>query len=146
MQRVSNASVTVDGIIIASIGPGLLLLVGIENADDKSDIGWLCSKIASLRIFQDGDGKMNLSVKQTEGDILVVSQFTLHASVSKGMRPSFTGSARPEMAIPLYEHFIQTMEMEIRKPVKQGKFGAHMEITLTNEGPVTILLDSKRRD
>ena len=145
-QRVSRASVSIDQKIRNSIHQGLLIFLGIEDADTMEDIQWLCGKIARLRIFDDGQGVMNLSVKDIEGEVLVISQFTLHASTKKGNRPSYMKAARPEKAIPLYEQFIETLKSEIKQVVKTGKFGAFMEVTLINDGPVTIIIDSKIRE
>lgn len=145
IQRVSEASVTIDQQINAQIGNGFLLLLGIEQEDQQEDIDWLCKKILTLRIFSDAAGKMNRSIRDIEGEIIVVSQFTLHANIKKGTRPSFIKAARPEVAIPLYEAFIQTVEKELGKPVGSGKFGADMQVALINDGPVTIIMDSKNR-
>jgi D-tyrosyl-tRNA(Tyr) deacylase len=145
LQRVKEASVTIEGTINAQIEQGLLLLVGIEKEDQQEDIDWLCKKVLDLRIFSDDEGKMNRSVRDIEGDIIVVSQFTLHANVKKGTRPSFIKAARPEIAIPLYENFVQTMENSLGKKVGTGKFGADMKVALLNDGPVTIILDSKNK-
>ncbi len=146
VQRVSKASVTIDSQKVADIGNGLLILVGIENEDNQEDINWLAKKIINLRIFSDENGLMNLSVKDTNGDIIVVSQFTLHASTKKGNRPSYIKSAKPDVAIPLYEKFIQQVENELGKSVQTGKFGADMKVELLNDGPVTILIDSKNKE
>ena len=146
VQRVSAASVKIDNAIHASIGQGLLVLLGIEEADDPADIEWLASKIASQRIFSDAEGKMNLSVKEIGGEILLISQFTLHASTKKGNRPSFIKAARPEQAIPLYENFIQKLASELGKEIKTGIFGADMKVELINDGPVTIIIDSKVKE
>ncbi|MCI4649830.1 D-aminoacyl-tRNA deacylase [Phaeodactylibacter sp.] len=143
LQRVSEASVTVDEKIVGKIGPGLLLFVGIEDEDTDEDLEWLAGKIAKMRIFSDAEGKMNHSVKDVDGDILAVSQFTLHASVKKGNRPSFMGAARPEYAIPMYEKFIKILEITSGRTVETGEFGADMKVRLLNDGPVTIFLDSK---
>ena len=145
IQRVSSASVTIDSIIVADIQKGLLVLVGIEDADSKEDIDWLCQKTANLRIFGDENEVMNLSVKDIDGEIIVVSQFTLQASTKKGNRPSYIKAAKPEVAIPLYEQFVQQLEIELGKKVQTGVFGADMKVTLLNDGPVTILIDSKFR-
>ena len=145
-QRVSRASVSIDQKIKCSIGNGLLIFLGIEDADTMEDIQWLCGKIARLRIFNDVEGLMNLSVNDIEGEILVVSQFTLHASTKKGNRPSYIKAARPEKAIPLYEQFVETLKSEIKQVVKTGEFGAFMEVALINDGPVTILIDTKNRE
>ena len=146
IQRVSQASVTIDNHIVAQIQSGLLVLVGIEDADNQDDINWLTSKIANLRIFPDANNIMNLSLKDIEGEIIVVSQFTLHASTKKGNRPSYIKAAKPEIAIPLYEKFVSQMEVEINKKVQTGKFGADMKVTLINDGPVTIVIDTKNKE
>lgn len=145
LQRVKEASVTIEEKINAQIGQGLLLLIGIEKEDLQEDIDWLCKKVLDLRIFNDEEGKMNRSIRDVEGDLIVVSQFTLHANVKKGTRPSFIKAARPEIAIPLYENFVQTIENSLGKKVGTGKFGADMKVALINNGPVTIILDSKNR-
>lgn len=145
LQRVKEASVTIEGKINAQIEQGLLLLVGIEPEDQQEDIDWLCKKVLNLRIFSDDEGKMNLSVRDVDGDLIVVSQFTLHANVKKGTRPSFIKAARPEIAIPLYQNFVQTVEKNLGKKVGTGEFGADMKVALINDGPVTIILDSKNR-
>jgi D-tyrosyl-tRNA(Tyr) deacylase len=146
IQRVSSASVTIQEKITAAIGRGFLVLVGIEEEDTAEDISWLVPKVANMRIFSDADGKMNLDIKAVDGDLLVVSQFTLHASTKKGNRPSFIKAARPEKAIPLYEQLISEFNSELGKPVKTGEFGADMKIALVNDGPVTIFVDSKNRE
>ncbi len=146
IQRVSQASVTVENKILAAINSGLLVLIGIEDADSQEDSAWLTSKIANLRIFGDENGVMNLSVKEIKGDIIVVSQFTLHASTKKGNRPSYIKAAKPEKAIPLYEDFIQKMEFEIGKKIHTGVFGADMKVSLLNDGPVTISIDTKNKE
>ena len=146
IQRVSQASVTIDSKIVAEIQKGLLVLVGIEDADTQEDILWLTSKIANLRIFEDENSIMNLSVKDCNGDIIVVSQFTLHASTKKGNRPSYIKAAKPDIAIPLYEKFVSEMESEINKKVQTGKFGADMKVLLLNDGPVTIVLNTKNKE
>lgn len=146
IQRVSQAAVTIDGREKSRIGWGLLVLLGIEQADTDEDIGWLCKKIASLRIFSDDAGLMNRSVQDIAGSLLVVSQFTLHASTKKGNRPSFIRAARPETAIPMYERFVKTLEQESGCTVLTGEFGADMKVSLLNDGPVTILIDSKSRE
>jgi D-tyrosyl-tRNA(Tyr) deacylase len=145
IQRVSEASVKIDGRVHRSIGEGLVALLGIEEADNIEDIQWLIAKIANLRIFNDDRGVMNLSVKDRGGDILLVSQFTLHASVKKGNRPSYIKAAKPEIAIPLYEKFIELMEDAIGKPLSTGVFGANMKVALVNDGPVTIIIDTKNK-
>jgi D-tyrosyl-tRNA(Tyr) deacylase len=146
IQRVSSATVTIDSKIVADIQKGLLVLVGIEDADLKEDTNWLCQKIANLRIFGDENDVMNLSVKEIDGEIIVVSQFTLQALTKKGNRPSYIKAAKPEVAIPLYEDFVQQLEKELGKKVQTGVFGADMKVALLNDGPVTILIDSKFRN
>ena len=146
IQRVSSASVTIESKIVATIQQGLLVLVGIEEADSQEDIDWLCQKIANLRIFGDENDVMNLSVKDIDGEIIIVSQFTLQASTKKGNRPSYLKAARPEIAIPLYEKFIAEMEATVDKKVQTGIFGADMKVALVNDGPVTIFIDSKNRE
>lgn len=146
IQRVSQASVTINDIEKSRIAKGMLILLGIEQDDTEEDITWLSKKIATLRIFSDEDGLMNLSVQDIKGDIIVVSQFTLFASTKKGNRPSFTRSARPEMAVSLYERFVKTLAQDSSRPVKTGEFGADMKVSLLNDGPVTILMDSKNRE
>ena len=146
IQRVSSASVTIDSKIVADIQKGLLVLVGIEDGDNQEDTNWLCQKIANLRIFGDENDVMNLSVKDINGEIIVVSQFTLQASTKKGNRPSYIKAAKPEVAIPMYEKFVQQLEMELGKKVQTGIFGADMKVALLNDGPVTILIDSKCRN
>lgn len=145
IQRVSKASVEVNNQCIAHITTGLLVLVGIEDGDNQEDINWLTSKIANLRIFSDANEVMNLSVKEIQGEIIVVSQFTLHASTKKGNRPSYIKASKPEIAIPLYEKFVSQMEVEINKKVQTGKFGADMKIALLNDGPVTLVIDTKNK-
>lgn len=145
LQRVQEASVRIDGQVQAAINKGLLLLLGVEAADTSEDIDWLCNKIVGLRIFSDNDGKMNYSVKDIEGDIIVVSQFTLHANIKKGTRPSFIKAAKPDKAIPMYEQFVKQLQKVLGKPVGTGQFGADMQVSLTNDGPVTIIIDSKQR-
>ena len=144
IQRVSEASVTIDGEVYSAIGCGLLVLLGIEADDSQEDIDWLVKKISLMRIFEDADGKMNNSVMDVKGSMLVVSQFTLHASTKKGNRPSFINAARPETAIPLYERFIADCKELL--PVDTGQFGADMKVALVNDGPVTIWLDSKNKE
>lgn len=146
LQRVSEASVTIEGKVKSAIGPGLLLLLGIENEDNKEDIEWLCKKIIQLRVFNDAEGKMNLSLGDIGGDVLIISQFTLHAQSKKGNRPSFIKAARPETAIPLYQAFLKEMEKQLGKAVGSGEFGADMKVALINDGPVTILFDTKQKD
>jgi D-aminoacyl-tRNA deacylase len=146
VQRVSEASVTIDGETISRIGPGLLVLLGVEEIDDASDVGWLSGKIARMRIFGDAEGKMNLSLVDTGGGLLVVSQFTLHASTRKGNRPSFIRAAVPEHSEPLYEAFCTAMERETGRPVMRGVFGGDMRVSLINDGPVTIVIDSRARE
>ncbi len=146
IQRVSEASVTIDGNVKSAIGDGLLVLLGIEHEDEQDDINWLCKKIVQLRIFGDEEGKMNRSVLDINGDILVISQFTLHASTKKGNRPSYIKAARPEVAISLYERFLDQLSLSLGKPVGSGEFGADMKIRLLNDGPVTIWIDSRNRE
>lgn len=146
LQRVSEASVSISGVKISEIGPGFLILLGIGLGDDETDIAWLCGKVARMRIFSDEEGKMNRSLLDTGGAALVVSQFTLHASTKKGNRPSFLGSAPPDVSEPLYESFCEALSAELGKPVARGSFGADMQVSLTNDGPVTIWLDSRNRD
>tara|TARA_R110002096_G_scaffold177589_11_gene354183 strand:- start:827 stop:1279 length:453 start_codon:yes stop_codon:yes gene_type:complete len=143
IQRASKASVTVNGEKISAIEEGVLILIGIENLDTQEDIDWLTNKIVNLRIFNDEEGVMNNSLLETNGDAIVVSQFTLHASTKKGNRPSYIKAARPEVAIPLYEAFIVTIESKLDKKVGTGVFGADMKVELLNDGPVTILIDTK---
>jgi D-tyrosyl-tRNA(Tyr) deacylase len=146
IQRVSEASVTIDNETVAQIGPGLLILLGVEEIDDVEDVEWLTSKIAKMRIFTDADGKMNLSVTETGGTVLVVSQFTLHASTKKGNRPSFLRAAAPSHSEPLYEAFCTAMERKIGSPIGRGVFGGDMKVALVNDGPVTIVIDSRARE
>ena len=146
IQRVSEASVTINGEIKNAIGQGLLILLGIEEADTPEDLSWLVSKISQLRIFNDSNDVMNLSVKETDGEVIIVSQFTLYASTKKGNRPSYIKAAKPGTAIPLYEAFIDEMKKELGKPVKTGEFGAEMKVALVNAGPVTIIIDSKNKE
>ena len=146
IQRVSKASVTIDQRIQSQINSGLLVLLGIEDADTEEDIEWLSGKIVNLRIFNDENGVMNISVKDRNGDILVVSQFTLHASTKKGNRPSYIKASKPEFAIPMYEKFIQQLSDDMDKQVHTGIFGADMQVDLCNDGPVTIVIDSKNRE
>lgn len=146
IQRVAEASVIVDDKIVADIQKGLLILVGIEDADNQEDIDWLAGKIANIRVFNDENGVMNLSIQDVDGDIIVVSQFTLHAATKKGNRPSYIKASKPEIAIPLYEKFVQQLEKELGKKVQTGIFGADMKVSLLNDGPVTIMIDSKKRE
>lgn len=145
IQRVTEASVTIDNKINASIGSGLLVLIGMEDADAQEDIDWLAQKIVNLRIFNDEAGVMNISVKDNGGDIIVVSQFTLHASTKKGNRPSYLKASKPDVAIPLYEKFVHTISTQLGKPVQTGIFGADMKVNLLNDGPVTIIIDTKNK-
>ena len=146
IQRVSQARVTVNGEVTGSIGMGMLLLVGIEEVDGDDDIEWLSGKIVNLRIFSDDNGVMNRSVKEVNGELLVVSQFTLHASIRKGNRPSYSKAARPDMAKPVYEAVIQSIESGLEQKVSTGQFGAYMELTIVNDGPVTIYIDTKNKE
>ena len=146
IQRVSSASVEVDEKIVGEIGHGLLVLLGVEDADEQADIIWLANKIAALRIFNDDEGLVNRSVLDIEGDVLVISQFTLHAKVKKGTRPSFIQAAKPDFAKPMYEQFIDSMEQVLKIPVQRGVFGAHMDVSLVNDGPVTIWIDTKNKE
>jgi D-tyrosyl-tRNA(Tyr) deacylase len=146
LQRVSSASVTIEKKTVADIKKGLLILIGIEAADFQEDIDWLVGKITKIRIFEDENLVMNLSVKEIDGDIIVVSQFTLHASTKKGNRPSYIKAAKPDVAIPLYEKFLQQLEKELGKKIQTGVFGADMKVSLLNNGPVTIIMDSKNRE
>lgn len=146
LQRVSKASVTIESEIVAAIGKGLLILVGIEDDDTQEDIDWLAAKITQLRIFDDKNGVMNLSVKDIDGEMLIVSQFTLHASTQKGNRPSYIRASKPDFAIPMYEKFVQKTEELLGKKVQTGKFGAMMDVALINDGPVTIIIDTKQKD
>lgn len=145
IQRVSSASVEIENKIRGKIDGGLLVLLGIEDADNDEDIGWLSQKIVNLRIFNDSHGVMNISIKENGGEILLISQFTLHASIKKGNRPSYIKAAKPEIAIPLYETFITALQSALGKAVQTGEFGADMKVKLVNEGPVTIIADSKNR-
>ena len=145
IQRVSSASVTIEGNKRSEISKGLLILLGIEEADNGKDIEWLSNKIVNLRIFNDIEGVMNVSIKDDGGDIIVVSQFTLHASTKKGNRPSYIKAARPDIAIPLYETFVKQLEMSLGKKVQTGEFGADMKVALVNDGPVTIIIDTKNK-
>lgn len=145
IQRAAEASVTIDNVVKARIGAGLVILIGIEEADGAEDIAWLTAKIVNLRIFNDAGGVMNVGVKDAGGDIIVVSQFTLHASTKKGNRPSYLKAAKPDIAIPLYEQFVRELEAVLGKGVQTGEFGADMKVALINDGPVTILIDTKNR-
>ena len=146
IQRVTKASVTIESKLKASVGKGLLVLVGIEEADNETDLEWLCSKIVQLRIFDDSNGVMNLSVQEINGEILAVSQFTLHAKTKKGNRPSYIKAARPEQAIPLYNLFVIRLTELLGREVKTGEFGAMMQIELVNDGPVTIIVDTREKE
>lgn len=146
LQRVSEASVTVEDIVTGAIGQGLLVLVGIEDADTDEDIQWLSNKIVNLRIFNDAAGVMNLGIKEVDGDILLVSQFTLHANTKKGNRPSYIKASKPAIAIPMYEKMIRQLETDLGKKIQTGIFGADMKIRLLNDGPVTIIIDSKNKE
>jgi D-tyrosyl-tRNA(Tyr) deacylase len=146
IQRVTEASVKVDGIIVGKIQTGLLILLGIEDADTVEDIDWLCAKVVNLRVFNDEQNVMNLSVLDNAGDILLVSQFTLHASTKKGNRPSYLKAAKPEIANPIYELMMSRLEHALGKPVACGKFGADMKVALLNDGPVTIIIDTKNKE
>lgn len=146
IQRVSEASVTVEGEITGAIEHGLLILLGIEDADTTEDIEWLCRKIINLRIFNDEAGVMNRSVMDIDGGLLVVSQFTLHASTKKGNRPSYIRASKPDVAIPMYEQFVNILSLRAQRPVKTGRFGADMKVRLLNDGPVTIIMDSKNKE
>ena len=146
IQRVSEASVTIDHKIRSSIQKGLLVLAGIEDADTAEDIAWLSAKIVNLRIFNDEQGVMNVSLKDIGGDLILVSQFTLHAATKKGNRPSYIKASKPDIAIPLYEQLIRQLEMDLGKPVGTGEFGADMKVALINDGPVTILIDTKNKE
>jgi D-tyrosyl-tRNA(Tyr) deacylase len=146
IQRVAEAKVTIDGIVKGAVRTGLAVLLAVEPADTAEDIEWLSGKIVRLRIFDDENGVMNRSVQEVQGDILLVSQFTLFASTKKGNRPSYSRSAPPPVAVPLYEHFIARLTHDLGKPIQTGEFGAHMVVSLTNDGPVTIIIDSKARE
>lgn len=146
IQRVSQASVTINNQIVAQIQSGFLVLVGIEDADNQEDINWLTSKIGNLRIFEDENQVMNLSLKDINGEMIIVSQFTLQASTKKGNRPSYIKASKPETAVPLYENFVKQMEIELGKKVRTGQFGADMKVALINDGPVTIIIDTKNKD
>lgn len=144
-QRVTHASVTVKHQVKSEIGLGLLILVGIEDTDGQEDIDWLAAKIVNLRIFNDEQGVMNVSVKDAGGDIIIVSQFTLHASTKKGNRPSYIKAAKPEIAIPLYEKFVAAVQLQLERAIQTGEFGADMKVELLNDGPVTIIIDTKNK-
>ena len=146
IQRVSHSSVSINNQIVAQIQSGLLVLIGVEDADNKDDVHWLTSKIVNLRIFPDENEVMNLSLKDIDGEMIIVSQFTLHALTKKGNRPSYIKASKPEIAIPLYESFIKEMEVELGKKVQTGQFGADMKVSLVNDGPVTIIIDSKNKE
>lgn len=146
LQRVSSASVTIDNKVTASIQQGFLILIGIEDADNQEDIDWLVGKISKIRLFNDENQVMNLSVQDIDGEVIVVSQFTLHAATKKGNRPSYIKAAKPDIAIPLYENFVQKLEQELGKKVQTGVFGADMKVSLVNDGPVTIIIDSKNKE
>lgn len=146
IQRVTEASVTIEGRVKSAIGLGLLVLLGIEEADSEEDGEWLARKISNLRIFADGAGVMNRSVMEVNGDVLVVSQFTLHASTKKGNRPSYIRAAKPEIAIPLYEQFLEDLALVLGKPIATGEFGADMQVRLLNDGPVTIYMDTQNKE
>ncbi|MCX6295853.1 MAG: D-aminoacyl-tRNA deacylase [Bacteroidetes bacterium] len=146
IQRVTQASVTIDQKIKSSIQTGLLVLLGIQNEDTIEDVEWLCAKIINLRIFNDADGVMNLSLKDIDAELILISQFTLYASTKKGNRPSYIKAAKPEIAIPLYEKMIVQLQVELGKPIQTGGFGADMKVSLLNDGPVTIIIDSRNRE
>lgn len=146
IQRVQNANVSIDGLPKSSINMGMLILVGIENADTDADLDWLCNKIYQLRIFPDEDGVMNKSLRDVNGELLVISQFTLHAKTKKGNRPSYINAAKPDVAIPLYKKFVTKLNEISGKQVQTGEFGANMQVSLVNDGPVTIIIDSKNRE
>jgi len=143
LQRVKKASVSIDGKVKSRIEKGLVLLLGISSEDSEKDIDWLVKKVSQLRVFNDKNDKMNLSVQSVDGEILLISQFTLYANIKKGNRPSYIAAARPEIAIPLYELFIKKLELALKKPIQTGLFGADMQVSLINDGPVTIIMDSK---
>lgn len=146
IQRVMDAHVKVDGTVVGSVGKGLLVLVGIEDADTQEDVEWISGKVTQMRIFDDANGVMNLSVKDVAGDLLLVSQFTLHASTKKGNRPSYIKASKPDHAIPLYESLIRQIENDLGKKIEKGIFGADMKVQLLNDGPVTIIMDSKNKE
>ncbi len=146
IQRVSEANVKVDGVVVGAIQEGLLVLLGIHNDDTTEDIQWISNKLVQMRIFDDAEGVMNLSVKDIDGSILLISQFTLYAATKKGNRPSYIAAAKPEIAIPIYEQMILQLTQDLGKPIETGKFGADMKVSLLNNGPVTIIIDSKNRE
>ena len=146
IQRVKQASVSVQGVKISEIQKGLLILLGVETQDTQQDIDWLVAKVAKLRIFEDLDGAMNVSLQDLQADVIVVSQFTLHASTKKGNRPSFIKAAKPEVAIPIYQGFVEGLEKQLDKKVQTGQFGAMMDVALVNDGPVTITIDTKNKE
>jgi len=146
VQRVSEASVKINEKIVGSIAQGMMVLLGVETTDSQSDADYLIQKLLSLRIFNDSDGKMNLSIQDVSGELLIISQFTLHASTKKGNRPSYIRAARPEQAIPLYQYFIEQAQNQMKTKVETGEFGADMKVSLVNDGPVTIILDSQNKD
>lgn len=146
IQRVSEASVKIDGILYSSINKGLLVLIGVEESDTEEDADWLCGKLVSLRIFNDHNNKLNVSLQDMKGDVLLVSQFTLHASTKKGNRPSFLKSAKSETAVLLYEYCIKQLSCFLNKPIKTGQFGVDMKVSLVNDGPVTLVMDSKNKE
>ena len=146
IQRVKEASVSVQGVKISEIQKGLLVLVGVETLDTQDDVNWLVAKVAKLRIFEDLDGAMNVSLQDLQADVIVVSQFTLHASTKKGNRPSFIKAAKPEVAIPIYQGFVDGLEKQLDKKVQTGQFGAMMDVALVNDGPVTITIDTKNKE
>ena len=146
IQRVSQASVTIDHQRVAAIKTGLVVLLGIETNDDIEDVKWLSAKIVNMRIFSDSQGLMNLALKEVQGDLILISQFTLYASTKKGNRPSFLQSAKPDLAIPLYKKMIAQLESDLNKPIQTGQFGADMHVDLCNNGPVTIIIDSKNKE
>jgi len=146
IQRVNRASVSIDGVVKSEIGNGLLVLLGIENEDNNEDIEWLSGKISRLRIFDDAEGVMNKSITETNDNVLCISQFTLHAKTKKGNRPSYIHAAKPQIAIPLYEQFNNQLSKDIGKEIKTGKFGAYMQVELINDGPVTIIIDTKNKE
>ena len=145
IQRVNHASVTINNTVKSEINQGLLILVGIEDADNEEDIKWLSNKITQLRIFNDEDGVMNLSVKEVDGEIITISQFTLHAKTKKGNRPSYQQAAKPEVSIPIYKKFVEQLGADLGKEIKTGEFGAYMKVALENDGPVTIIIDTKNK-